>query len=269
MAITHRDIVKKVDLSHGIFSRVLNDETPVKPQNKLKRTQKYNGSRWALHGFTLIELLVVIAIIALLVSILLPSLQKAKGLAKTVVCQARMKAAGYGFALYNNENDGTMPTQEGLPGVIYKQAAGQPESWVYKLLPYLDARKWDEPTVLICSMAEISSVPPNADPSNWITTSYWYNLYLSKEDSPVNVASIKKSSEIICLFDFVKPDHLYCWAYHTSELADPKYYPHPQPTFPDEDGALRNLLFTDGRSETVGSYTTTQDQMNNYGEWLP
>ena len=54
-------------------------------------------------GFTLIELLVVIAIIALLVSILLPSLNRAKELTRSVVCQANLRSIGAALGLYITE----------------------------------------------------------------------------------------------------------------------------------------------------------------------
>ncbi|MFW6154302.1 MAG: pilus assembly FimT family protein [Planctomycetota bacterium] len=57
-------------------------------------------------GFTLIELLVVVAIIALLVSILLPSLGRAKDLAMTIVCSSRHQGAFKGWAYYGNNYGG-------------------------------------------------------------------------------------------------------------------------------------------------------------------
>jgi|GEM_PF-602272 len=58
------------------------------------------GSR---HGFTLIELLVVIAIIALLISIILPSLGKARKSAWDVICKSNMRQLGISTQTYLDE----------------------------------------------------------------------------------------------------------------------------------------------------------------------
>lgn len=55
-------------------------------------------------AFTLIELLVVISIIALLLSVLLPSLQKAREQAKLIRCKSNLKSAGMGINLYAYDN---------------------------------------------------------------------------------------------------------------------------------------------------------------------
>ncbi|NBB95937.1 MAG: prepilin-type N-terminal cleavage/methylation domain-containing protein [Planctomycetes bacterium] len=73
-------------------------------------------------AFTLIELLVVIAIIALLVSILLPSLNAAKELAKAVKCQTNMSHVGRAMAMYNTGYRGNLPTS-------YLYAAGNAGNW--------------------------------------------------------------------------------------------------------------------------------------------
>lgn len=60
-------------------------------------------------GFTLIELLVVIAIIALLVAILLPSLGRARELAKQAVCQSNLNTVGKGIMLYKTDDKDRYP----------------------------------------------------------------------------------------------------------------------------------------------------------------
>ena len=61
------------------------------------------------YGFTLIELLVVVAIIALLISILLPSLNRAREQARKSVCASQMHQMGLAFLMYVDDNFDYMP----------------------------------------------------------------------------------------------------------------------------------------------------------------
>jgi prepilin-type N-terminal cleavage/methylation domain-containing protein len=73
-------------------------------------------------AFTLIELLVVIAIIALLMGILLPSLNKARQQGKKIVCTAHMKGLGISLRMYVDDNNGKThrSPNEGLWDTAYE-----------------------------------------------------------------------------------------------------------------------------------------------------
>ncbi len=125
------------------------------------------SSRWAVPGFTLVELLVVVGIIALLVSILLPSMSKARKQGQAVVCLARCRALGVGMTMYVSEYGMYPPHQVFLDQIDPETDQAKRVRWFNAMAALLDTDEKDT--------REVQSCPTVHDWKVGRNNSYGYN----------------------------------------------------------------------------------------------
>lgn len=106
-------------------------------------------------GFTLVELLVVISIIALLLSILMPSLGKARESARGVVCGSNLRNIGMAVVMYIENNKNT------LPYAARQEKRGFERWYVEALYDYIGAARGEEKSknIYICPSAKYDVDP--------------------------------------------------------------------------------------------------------------
>lgn len=102
---------------------------PFDPMDSRKRLAK--------NGFTLVELLVAIAIIGILMGLLLPAIQAARGSARKITCANHLRQAGLGISQYLAVQDSRIPPGgEDHRGAICPE--GRSFAWSMFILPYIE-----------------------------------------------------------------------------------------------------------------------------------
>ena len=89
-------------------------------------------------AFTLVELLVVIAIIAILVSLILVSLQAARSSARRIQCTNKVRQVSLAIIAYSNVHDGLLPSAKLDEKQVFIPGGGLRAAWRMQLLPFLE-----------------------------------------------------------------------------------------------------------------------------------
>jgi prepilin-type N-terminal cleavage/methylation domain-containing protein/prepilin-type processing-associated H-X9-DG protein len=206
-------------------------------------------------AFTLIELLVVVSIIAILLALLLPAINLARGAARSVQCQSNLRQTGMAMQGYAGDHHGMLPRAR-TPAV---GATGNHLHWFEVITPYAGVQEQDRAGMTDGKVGIISGCPEFTYRSEHIDKlGYGFNHRLARPDSLANslwyqsgklpgppvdwmLDSIAHSSQRILV-----ADHSY-WQFVSEQTTNAWRYSAWKPRHRD----LRNAVFVDGHVQSI------------------
>ena len=227
----------------------------------------------AMKKFTLIELLVVVAIIGILASMLLPSLGRARNVAKDAICLSNTRQIGTAIIIYSANDDGKYPPHKGSFG-----------TWI-DLISDEDYQIFSCPRVSRWTYSNGNEFKPSTDNLNnrrhlspYGYNAFWmglhsYNAGFQSNPFPTNfirASQCSNPSELITVADSSPMDNglwsstlWYTWRKKNNENNEGVKAVH------GPKGKRANITFADGHAAPFRADSINYDDENYKNWWNP